>query len=96
MPINLYHTQRIRGFQQVSEKYSGKSVTVALRRTKFNCRKCGSENLTITAMSQRKVRAQAMGECRKVTFEFTTHRIYCQECKHRSMEHKDNGKYHQR
>ena len=87
MPINLYHTQRIRGFQQIKEKYFKKSLTVNLKRTRFNCHKCGSMNVSTAAVSQRKVRAQAMGECRKVSFGFTTHRIYCKECKHRSMEH---------
>ena len=50
MPINLYHTQRIRGFQQVKEIYSPKSLIVKLKRTKFNCRTCGSERLTATAI----------------------------------------------
>lgn len=86
MPINLYHTQRIRGFQQVKENYSPKSLTVKLKRTKFNCRKCGSERLTTTAIRQRKVRGQPMGECRKVVFIFSIHRVYCKACKHRSIE----------
>jgi transposase len=34
MPINLYHTQRIRGFQQVKENYSPKiRLTRSLERT---------------------------------------------------------------
>ena len=86
MPINLYHTQRIRGFQQTKENYSNKSLTVKLKRTKFNCRKCGSEKLTTTALRQRTVRGQPMGECRKVLFIFTIHRVYCKDCKHRSIE----------
>lgn len=86
MPINLYHTQRIRGFQQTKENYSNKSLTVKLKRTKFNCRKCGSEKLTTTALRQRTVRGHPMGECRKVLFIFTIHRVYCKDCKHRSIE----------
>jgi transposase len=86
MPINLYHTQRIRGFQQLKENYSPKSLTVKLKRTKFNCRKCGSESLTTTAVRQRQVRGQPMGECRKVIFIFTIHRVYCKDCKCRSIE----------
>ena len=86
MPINLYHTQRIRGFQQLKENYSPKSLTVKFKRTKFNCRKCGSESLTTTAVRQREVRGQPMGECRKVVFIFTIHRVYCKDCKYRSIE----------
>ena len=86
MPINLYHTQRIRGFQQLKENYSPKSLTVKFKRTKFNCRKCGSDNLTTTAVRQREVRGQPMGECRKVVFIFTIHRVYCKDCKYRSIE----------
>ena len=33
MPVNLYYTQRVRGFQQESEKYTGESATFSLRRT---------------------------------------------------------------
>ena len=86
MPINLYHTQRIRGFQQLKEHYSPKSLSVNLKRMKFNCRKCGSERLSTTAIRQRKVRGQPMGECRRVTFIFTIHRVYCKDCKYRSIE----------
>ena len=86
MPINLYHTQRIRGFQQVKEIYSPKSLIVKLKRTKFNCRTCGSERLAATAIRQRQVRGQPMGECRKVVFIFSIHRVYCKDCKCRSIE----------
>jgi transposase len=86
MPINLYHTQRIRGFQQLKENCSPESLTVKLKRTRFYCRKCGSESLTTTAIRQRKVRGQPMGECRKVVFIFTIHRVYCKNCKYRSIE----------
>ena len=27
-----------------------------------------------------------MGECRKIVFIFTTHRVYCKDCKYRSIE----------
>ena len=35
MPVNLYYTQHVRGFQQVSEKYSGETAT-------FSCAEPGS------------------------------------------------------
>lgn len=42
MSVSLYHTQRIRGFQQQSGKYSGRTMIISLKRTKFNCPWCGS------------------------------------------------------
>ena len=36
MPVNLYYTQKVRGFQQTSVKYSTKSVEISLKRTKKN------------------------------------------------------------
>ena len=30
MPVNLYYTQKVRGFQQETVKYSEKTVTFAL------------------------------------------------------------------
>ena len=37
MPVNLYYTQRVRGFQQESVKYSKESVEIRLKRTKHQC-----------------------------------------------------------
>ena len=36
MPVNLYYTQKVRGFQQESVKYSTKSVEIRLKRTKHS------------------------------------------------------------
>ena len=33
MPVNLYYTQKVRGFQQTSVKYSKESVEIRLKRT---------------------------------------------------------------
>ena len=33
MPVNLYYTQKVRGFQQTSAKYSKESVEIRLKRT---------------------------------------------------------------
>jgi len=33
MPVNLYYTQHVRGFQQESVKYSRLKVEISLRRT---------------------------------------------------------------
>ena len=36
MPVNLYYTQKVRGFQQKEVKYSSKSVEIRLKRTNTN------------------------------------------------------------
>ena len=36
MPVNLYYTQKVRGFQQKEVKYSSKSVEIHLKRTSTN------------------------------------------------------------
>lgn len=87
MSVNLYYTQRIRGFQQHSVKYTPSSVCFTLRRTKFRCKRCGSSDLTVTPLSFRRVHGEPMGSCREVVFEFTTQRLYCPNCKVRAVEH---------
>ena len=37
MPVNLYYTQEVRGFQQEQVKYSSKNVEIRLKRTKHQC-----------------------------------------------------------
>ena len=37
MPVSLYYTQKVRGFQQESVKYSKESVEIRLKRTKHQC-----------------------------------------------------------
>ena len=87
MSVSLYHTQRIRGFQQQSVKYSGRTMIIALKRTKFNCPWCGSLDVEPMAVSKRKIHAEPMGFCRKVILKLTTHRLYCHDCRIRVMEH---------
>ena len=87
MPVNLYYTQRIRGFQQESVKYNGSSVRYSLKRTKFQCRYCGSSRVTVKPLSRRLVHGEPMGCCHEVIFEFTTHLLYCPACKIRMVEH---------
>ena len=87
MPVNLYYTQRIRGFQQESVKYNGSSVRYSLKRTKFQCRYCGSSSVTVKPLSRRLVHGEPMGCCHEVIFEFTTHLLYCPACKIRMVEH---------
>ena len=87
MSVSLYHTQRIRGFQSINVKYIGRTMHCQLKRKRFNCVRCGSEKVTITPMRRRQVQGEPMGYCRKVLFEFTTHRLYCRCCHSREMEH---------
>ena len=87
MSVNLYYTQKVRGFQQTRVKYFKESVEICLKRTKLQCPHCGSASVTVEPISIRRVRGEPLGCCRKVTLEFTIHRLYCHSCHHREMEH---------
>ena len=87
MPVNLYYTQRVRGFQQESEKYTAESATFSLRRTQHRCPRCGSTEVVATPYRRRSIRGEPLGSCREVRLEFTVHRLYCSSCKSRTMEH---------
>ena len=87
MPVNLYYTQRVRGFQQESEKYTAESATFSLRRTQHRCPRCGSTKVVATPLRRRSIRGEPLGSCREVRLEFTVHRLYCSSCKSRTMEH---------
>ena len=86
MPVNLYYTQRVRGFQQESVKYSKESVEIRLKRTKHQCPHCGSTSVTVEPIRSRRIRSEPLGSCRKVVLEFTIHRLYCHSCHHRELE----------
>ena len=87
MPVNLYYTQRGRGFQQESEKYASESATFFLRRTQQRCPRCGSTDVVATPLRRRSIRGEPLGSCREVRLEFTVHRLYCSSCKSRTLEH---------
>lgn len=87
MSINLYHTQRVRGFQQEEIKYSKSGVLFKLKRTKFHCIRCGSSDVIPEEITRRRVHGEPMGSCREVLLEFTSHRLYCRNCHTREMEH---------
>lgn len=87
MPINLYYTQRIRGFQQESVKYNTSSVRYSLKRTRFQCNHCGSSDVTTEPLGRRLVHGEPMGCCHEVIFEFTSYRLYCPRCKTRAVDH---------
>ncbi len=80
MPVNLYYTQRIRGFQQQSVKYTATSVKFSLKRTKFQCHRCGFANVTLESLGCRCVHGEPMGCCHEVIFAFMTYRLYCPRC----------------
>ncbi len=47
MSVNLYYTQKVRGFQQTRVKYSKERVEFCLKRTKHQCPHCGSTAVTV-------------------------------------------------
>ena len=77
MPVNLYYTQKVRGFQQEKVKYSKESVEIRLKRTKHLCPYCGSSAVTVEPIRSRRIRGEPLGSCRKVVLELTIHRLYC-------------------
>ena len=79
MSVNLYYTQKVRGFQQETVKYSPNSVVFALRRTLHQCPRYGSTAVVATPIRKRSVRGEPMGRCREVRLEFTAHRLYCRQ-----------------
>ena len=87
MPVNLYYTQKVRGFHQKEVKYSSKRVEIRLQRTKHQCPHCGSTDVKSESLRRRRVRGEPSGSCRKVILEFTIHRLYCHKCHHRGIEH---------
>ena len=87
MPVNLCYTQKVRGFQQKEVKYSSKSTEIHLKRPKHQCPHCGATAVTIEPIRIRRIRGEPLGSCRKVILEFTIHRLYCNSCHHRGVEH---------
>ena len=67
MSVNLYYTQKIRGFQQQKAKYTANSVHFSPTWTKLECR-CGFRQVTIRSISKRQVHREPMGNCREVVF----------------------------
>ena len=64
MPVNLYYTQRVRGFQQENVKYLKNSAEIQLKRTKHQCPYCGSTQVTVEPVSCRQIRGEPLGNCR--------------------------------
>ena len=87
MPVNLYYTQKVRGFQQRNVEYFGEKAIYELKRTQHRCPKCGSKDVFSERMGERSIRGVPMGVCREVYLRHTMHRIYCRHCHERSMEH---------
>ena len=87
MPVNLYYTQRVRGFQEENVKYSQNSVEIQLKRTKHQCPYCGSGSVAVEPIRRRRIRGEPLGCCRNVVLELTVHRLYCHRCHHREVEH---------
>ena len=79
MPVNLYYTQKVRGFQQKHE-YSREKVVFELKRTEQRCAKCGSKDVSTELIGERSISGAPMGICREVHLRYSVHRIYCHKC----------------
>ena len=73
MPVNLYYTQSVRGFQQGNVKYSQNSVKIQLKRTKHQCPYCGSTRVTVELVRRRQIRGEPLGSCLYVQGGVTQH-----------------------
>lgn len=60
MPINLCYTKRVRGFQQVSDKYTGDTATFLLRCPRQRRQRCGSTAVA-TPLRRRDIRDEPIG-----------------------------------
>ncbi len=60
MPVNLYYTQKICGFQQEQEKYSSKSTEIHLKRSKYQCPHCGSTDVMIEPLRRCRIRGEPL------------------------------------
>jgi|GEM_PF-3393298 len=87
MPVNLYYTQKVRGFQQKHVEYTREKVVFELKRTEQRCPKCGSKDVSAELIGDRSIRGAPLGVCREVHLRYSMHRIYCHKCHERSMEH---------
>ena len=87
MPVNLYYTQKVRGFQQENIKYSKESVELRLKRTKHQCPYCASTAVTVEPIRSRRICGEPLGCCRNVVLEFSVPRLYCHCCHHSKMEY---------
>ena len=85
MPINLYYTQKARGFQQTHVEYFQEKAVYELKRTEQRCQKCGSRDVFAERMGERSIRGVPMGVCRVVYLRHAMHRIYCHRCRGRSF-----------
>ena len=70
MPVNLYYTQHVRGFQQERVKYSLRKEEITLRRTVQHCPKCGATEVTEEFQGIRDVRGEPLGNCREVHLRY--------------------------
>lgn len=77
----LYHTQGIAGFQFLNFKYGGGKVTAEIvrKKNKFICSKCGSHNVSPTAIGQRIVHGLPMGS-KQFELKVNLHRLNCKKC----------------
>ena len=90
MPVNLYYTQKVCGFQQKHVEYFQGKAVYGLKRTAHRCPKCGSKDVFAERMGERSIRGTPMGVCREVNLRHDVHRIYCHHC-HTSRDSRHAG-----
>ena len=61
MPVDLYYTQKVRGFQQKHVEYFQEKAVYELKRTVHRCPKCGSKDVFAERMRERSIRGVPMG-----------------------------------
>ena len=65
MPVNLYYTQRVRGFQQKHVEYFPGKAVYELKRTEHRCPKCGSRKVFAERLGERSIQGVPMGSLPK-------------------------------
>ena len=83
----LYHTQGTRDFQCESVNFSGGRVTARISRYpgRFECRQCGSRDVTATSVGHRIIRGLPMGRM-QCDLQVIMHRLRCHDCHSFQME----------
>ena len=78
---HVYHTQGIRNFHYIKEKYTGNSVLIFIERhpDKYECSNCKSKNVLKTRDGERKIKGLKSGK-KQTYFIVTMHRLKCSDC----------------
>ncbi len=85
---HIYHTQGIRNFNYIKEKYAGNYVLIFIERhpDKYECSKCKSKNVSKVRVGERRIKGLKSGR-KQVCFVVTMHRLNCSDCGSVAFEH---------